>query len=309
MKRLRPLAILFVGSAVVVAVMAIMGGWDSWTTLRADVSDFAWVVRPVPLSLALVLGVGALLSTGFLWASLFRRAGGRAPAGEAVAAWLGSNLGRYLPGKIWQLTGITAWFRARGDSGAAGFGTSLALQAVMLVVGGCFALAFGGGAVLGDVDPVAVAVAGVALLVALHPWILNGIIRRGAQVLKEPEPEGSLTAREVLWTAAGAGLVWVVYGLGLHTLIGGLAPAFRPSVLEATGIFAAAYVAGYVVLIAPGGLVVREGALAALLVATTGIPAGAAAAVAVAARIWTTLSELLAFGVAAGGLRRGGAPR
>jgi uncharacterized membrane protein YbhN (UPF0104 family) len=67
-----------------------------------------------------------------------------------------------------------------------------------------------------------------------------------------------------------------------------------------------AYVAGYVVLIAPGGLVVREGAMAALLVTLAGIPLGAAAAIAAAARVWTTVAELIAFAVVAGGLRRGG---
>ena len=46
------------------------------------------------------------------------------------------------------------------------------------------------------------------------------------------------------------------------------------------------------------GLIVREGALASLLSATSVIPLGPAAALALAARVWATVGEMTAFGIA-----------
>ncbi len=296
----------FVVAAIGTAVLAVAGGWESWHALRDEAEGFAWHLRPWWLVGAPGFAVAALLTTGRLWAYLFRKAGGRASTREAIAAWLGSNLGRYVPGKIWQLTGIAAYLRARGDSGAAGFATSLALQAVILVTGTGVGVALAGGAASDALDPRAALALGIVLLVALHPAVLDRVIGLGARLLREPAPEGRLRPGTLLRACGLAIVVWMLYGVGLWCLVRGLAPAASLRPHDAAGIFAMAYVAGYVVLIAPGGLVVREGAMAALLVTLAGIPLGAAAAIAAAARVWTTVAELIAFAVVAGGLRRGG---
>jgi hypothetical protein len=297
---------VFVLAALVTAVVAILGGWDSWRVLRAAAADFPWQVNVWSLFAALGCAVGALLGTGRLWAHLFHQAGGRAEPREAVAAWIGSNLGRYIPGKIWQLTGIAAYLRARGDSGAAGFGTSLALQAVMLVTGAGVGVALAGGSATGALDPTFALVLGALLLAGLHPWVLDRVVRLGARLLREPAPVGRLDIATLAKAGALGVGIWALYGLGFWLLVGGLAPGGSLGPWTAAGIFASAYVAGYVVLIAPGGLIVRESALAALLAAATGMPLGATVAIAAAARIWTTVAELLAFALVAPGLRRGG---
>jgi len=79
-----------------------------------------------------------------------------------------------------------------------------------------------------------------------------------------------------------------------------------PGPLTMAGIYSAAYVAGYVVLFAPGGLVVREGAMAALLAATAGVPVSVGAAVAILARLWATASELLGVSIVWGWSAAGG---
>ena len=64
-----------------------------------------------------------------------------------------------------------------------------------------------------------------------------------------------------------------------------------------TGVFAASYIVGYLVLVAPGGLVVREGAMTALLVEAGGLAVGVAAPVAIIARLWVVATELGALAV------------
>jgi hypothetical protein len=100
--------------------------------------------------------------------------------------------------------------------------------------------------------------------------------------------------------AAAVGLVgaWLVNGVGLWCVWRGAGGSVEPGVLTMSGVFAAAYVAGYLVLIAPGGLVVREGTMAGLLAVTAGVPVSVGAAVAVLARLWAVATELLAAGLA-----------
>jgi len=297
-------AALFLGAALITVGLAIASGWESWTTLREQARAFEWRLDPVWLGLAVCAPVAALLLTARLWVSMLRRAGGALGTGEAVAAWLGSNLGRYLPGKIWQLTGIAGYVRARGDSGAAALGSSLALQAVILASGTAVGLATIGVTALGETEPWVLGLAALVIVAILHPAVLALVMRAGARILGEPPPDRSLRSADLARAGLVSLVVWALYGIGFWALCRGLTPVDGPGLLASTGVFAAAYVVGYLVLIAPGGLVVREGAVAALLGSVVGLPLGAAAGIAVAARLWTTAAELAAFAIAApAGLR------
>lgn len=298
MKTVRVIAVLFVGAAVLTAGLAIVSGWGSWTALRDQAREFAWDLHWGWLGAAFAAAVAALLVTARLWVWVLRRAGGKLATGEGVAAWMGSNLGRYLPGKIWQLTGIAAYLRVRGESGAAGLGASLALQAVVLASGVAVGLATLGMTALGGAEPWVLALGGLVVVVALHPATLRLLMRTGARLLGEPPPGGSLGPRDLALAGLGTLVVWGLYGIGFWALYRGLTPTAGPGLVASTGMFAAAYVVGYLVLIAPGGLVVREGAVAALLGSVVGVPLGAAAGIAVAARVWTTVAELAAFAIA-----------
>ncbi len=299
---------LFLVLAVVAVGVALAGGWATWSELEVSTGAPSWRPRPTWLALSLGCAVVALLITGRMWAALFRSAGGRTGGREATAAWLGSNLGRYLPGKIWQLTSLAAYVRARGDSGATAFAISLSLQAIILATGAGVAVAALGTGAFGDANAWTLALAGIAILAALNPTLLKHAVRLGARLLGEEPGTADAPLSPGAMVAAGVGglLVWGLYGIGFWALLEGLVAENTIAIPVAGGIFAAGYVIGYLVLLAPGGIIVREGAIAALLGAVAGIPLGPAAAVALAARLWTTAAELLAFGVAAGfGLRRG----
>ncbi len=305
---LAPLGALFVLAALVAIGVASRGVWAEWAQLDAALEGFTWRVRPAWLVGATLSAVVALLVTGTLWTDLFRRAGGRMGTREGVAAWLGSNLGRYLPGKVWQLTGIAAYARARGEPGAAAFVVSLALQAVMLATGAVVGFGLVGDTAFERVSPWALAVGGLVAVAALSPPSLRALMAIGRRLLKEPgeDPTTELTTGGLVRAGLIGLVVWGLYGAGFWAVIEGLLDPNPVSLSAAIGVFAAGYIAGYIVLLAPGGVVVREGAIAGLLGVVAGIPFGPAAALAIAARAWTTSAELIAFALALGvGLRRG----
>jgi len=300
----------FLLAALAAVALALSGGWAAWGDFEtAGMSG--WRVRPLWLAAAVGCEVAALCASGMIWAWMFRRAGGRAGVPEAAAAWLGSNLGRYLPGKIWQVTGLVAYVRARGDSGAAALTTLIAFQAAIVVTGVALALAVLGAGAFEGVDWWPLVAGGMALAAALSPPVLRFVARLGRRLLRETEdagagePDGGMLCRAV----AGSLLVWPLHGLGFLALLEGLVLENTIGFPAALGVFTGSYVVGYLALVAPGGLVVREGAVVGLLTAATAIPAGPAAALALAARLWTTLAELTAFGLALAVRRSAGVPR
>jgi uncharacterized membrane protein YbhN (UPF0104 family) len=85
-------------------------------------------------------------------------------------------------------------------------------------------------------------------------------------------------------------VAWLGYGLALWLLALAVQPHAVPDPGAAIAAFAASYVAGLVFLLAPGGLLVREGLLFAMLQGTIG--PGPAAVLAIASRILLTITEL-----------------
>lgn len=300
--RLRIATLVFLLAAVLAAIVLGVAQWRALSDLWAEAQGYEWSLGPGWLVAAGFLGVGALAGTARTWAWLFERVGGRSWSREAMAAWLGSNLGRYLPGKFWQLTGLAAYLRARGDSGAAGIATSLALQAVTLLTGIAFGVAIAGSALseaLGSWRLLILVL--LLLLLCAQPRAIRALTRLGGRVLREPTAvDVRVPARDLGATALWVAALWVVTGLGFWALLRGLIGPASPSPLVATGIYSTAYVVGFLVLVAPGGLVVREGMMTGLLVSLVGTPVAVGATIAVVARVWMTLAELAAFGLVAG---------
>jgi hypothetical protein len=96
----------------------------------------------------------------------------------------------------------------------------------------------------------------------------------------------------VLAAAAGFALLgWAGYGAALWALASGLGFRGMLPIGLATGAFALAYTAGLLALFAPGGILVREGVLVALLSPSLG--AGPALAIGLGSRLILTLVELV----------------
>jgi len=134
-------------------------------------------------------------------------------------------------------------------------------------------------------------------LILVQPPVVKAVMRLAGRLLKEPAVQTTPGASHIVQSSLVLAGVWTLYGLGFWSLCQGMVGEAGPSFLPATGIFAAAYVAGYLVLIAPGGLLIREGAMVALLVAITPLTTPVAAALALAARLWATVAELAALGL------------
>lgn len=280
--------------AGVVFLALVLG--DQWDRLQASVTGYDWDLRPGWIAASLLVATANLLEMSSVWVKLFRESGGSVSYTEGWKIWSATNVGRYIPGKLWHLGGLTVYLRRRGESGAAGLVSSVGFQVLILVTGAATAatVLVGRPESLPGASPWTTALVLLLLAAALHPAVLRKAAALSSRLMKEGDVDIDRIGNRALAASAGAiFLSWGVYGVSLWCMLRGTVGPGVMGPLELTAVFAASYVVGYLALLSPGGLAVREGAMVALLASLGGLSVGVATVVAVAYRIVTTVSELL----------------
>ena len=243
------------------------------------------------MAASVVLGAGYAVS-GLLWGALVARLGGAPiPRVRALGLYTTANLGRYLPGKVWQILGLVYLSRSVGTSPATASAAAILGQALSLVGAsavGLLGLRTATGIQGGTLAAVLVTVVVGGGIVVTVPGVTRWTLSRWGRVLREGD---ALAARSfgpgfgVPWVLFYAGN-WLVYAVAFWLFV----RAWGPDVPLTVGpAFCAAYVLGYLVLLAPAGLGVREGALVGLLGPALGVGAVAVAAL---SRVWLTAVEV-----------------
>lgn len=251
-----------------------------------------WLPAPLTLTASVSVLVIGLLGMIGLWARLATVFGaGKMPFSTAVAIFSLANLGRYVPGKVWQLAGL-AYLSSRsglapGPASVSALVAQIFTLAAALAVGGFYAWSgpLGGWTLV----PVALAVAAAVSVVAT-PRLFRFLLTRFADRLggSIPLPAAAGPGFALRWVLLYA-LTWSVYSAAFCLLWAAFRPLEPAQLLIAATAFPAAYFAGYIAFFAPAGIGVREGALAALTAPVLG-PADATA-LALIARVWMTAAE------------------
>lgn len=269
-----------------------------------------WRPRPALFFASCVVLVVGYLWSASMWGLLVRDLGGpRLPVWTSVRVFMVANLGRYVPGKVWQIAGLA--YLAKGEgvqpsvaTGAAVLGQGIALLSATLVGIGAF---FSAEELWGDIGwGGRIAGAGVALTIigaVVIPQVFRRIVAFWFRVTKTDIPGDGLGQGNVglRWLTLYA-VNWGIYAAAFWLLY--LSFGEWRTFLQVGPAFAAAYVAGYIAVFAPAGAGIREGVLVVLLQPI--MAREAAVVLAVIARLWTTAIELIPAALLALGLRRSG---
>jgi hypothetical protein len=281
-----------IGLVLVVALL----GWVGWGIAR-ELQRHTWSVSEMelwPLLVVVPLLFVAYLSRAAVWSATLRAMQPEAPWIPGMRVFLGSQLGRYLPGKAWQVVGAGWLGKRAGLSPAACVANTTVTMIIHLAMGGVVGLL-----VLWRFEAhrraVLILVFAVTLVLLLLPVtgavpkllaFAGRIARRDLGSLRLP------SARYMAAMALSSLWMWLLFGITLR-LVAEMVMPYAPEVgtLEAISIMAASSVAGFAVLFAPSGLGVREALIVTLLSPSLG-PAGAGLA-AIACRVVMTVVELL----------------
>lgn len=278
--------LVWVGQAVLAAALIGFVGrsvFVNWTELGT--LDLTFHVRPlwiVAAALMVWLTYGLLIEA---WRRIILGWNQALDYRPALRIWCLSNLGRYLPGKVWSVAALAVLAQRAGVAGWASAGSAVVMQVIAIGTG---ALVVGVGAP-GAVTPLALAgalcLAGLAIGALVWKPMLGYLVhlaRPGAQFRALPVSAALLAAAATLTS-------WITYGIAFWMLARGIFDGVHLSAIQATGVFAAGYIVGLMALFAPGGIGVRELVFVALLAPVVGN--GGALALSIAARLLLTGTE------------------
>ncbi|MCL8024958.1 hypothetical protein [Nocardioides bruguierae] len=277
--------VLFVLAVLACAGVGLRGRWGDFVAALTG-------VRPLDLAGAAACVLVGLWLTAGTWLRLLRGFGHRLPPYEGPRVFFTGQLGKYIPGAVWSLGAHADLARPYG----VGVRTAVATGLLFLVVNVATAGALAGALVTAGVPALPVPrwtgpIAVVLCLAALTPPVVDAL---GTRLARHGGRLG-LGWGDMAVLCARMAATWLCYAGSVVAL------APRPSLellAVATGGFAAAYVVGVAVVVAPAGVGAREVALVALLAPHTGV--GHATAIALVTRVLQTLGDFAAAAAAHG---------
>ena len=241
-----------------VAILTVLGVrlWHLWGSADLDLQD----VQPGVAAAAVIVSTIAVVSYGVVWLVVIRRLGLVARPGR-LALFLKSQLGKYIPGTVWQYAGRVGLGQAEEIPANVGL-ASIAVEVVA-----------------------SFAAAGFVGLLVLPPWIAGMAWAAALAVLAATFAARSMwaasnmtdllpRARGWLATVAIALIpkvvplyvaVWLVYGAAFWLTARSLFSVPASSFSLYVGVFALAWAVGFVAVFAPGGVGVREALIVGLL--------------------------------------------
>jgi hypothetical protein len=270
---------------VAFAVLAVGGLVAATVSQWSRVTEVVAEVNAAEIALAVAGMLAGTFCSMLSWRAILADLGAPLPLKQSVAIYFVGQLGKYLPGSVWPVVAQMELGREYGVQRKTS-GVAAMLGIVTGVTsGGLVAAATLPFAAAGELEPYRYAflvpAVGVVLLV---PRVFERVSTVGLRLLRRQPLDQGLSGRGIAVAMAWALLQWAVWGYAVSALADG------PSVALCVGAYAFAWVTGLVVLVAPAGAGVREGAFVLLL--GTSIGNASALGVALLLRLLSTLSDL-----------------
>lgn len=291
-RRLKAVAQVGVG-LVLFALVALAVARD-----RSHVGATLSRISPLELGLAELLALLGLGASVLVWRTSLEELGSSVRVRQASKIYLIGQLGKYVPGSVWALFAQTQLARRVGVPRSRAMAASIVAVSINLVTGLTVGILVVPSVAHNDAwRYLAVVALFLVLAASLSPPLLTRLVDLLMRILKRPPLD-----RPVSWTgmlkASGWSLVsWLAYGLALWVIaFAAGAPAAGSLPLCLAGI-ALAMNAGFIVVMAPSGIGVREAVLVAALAPV--LDTSAALAVALVLRLLFTLADLVAAAVSA----------
>ena len=195
------------------AASALHGQWsEAAERLQTLHPDWRWIGAATGIVLVTYL---LLIET---WRHVIIAAGEKLPRADAARIWFVSNLGKYVPGKVWSIAAMTMMARESRVSPLTAAGSSILMQLVTVAAGIGVVLVTGASAVDHPQLAIAAAVAIVALLAAT-PSLMPMAGRTVSSLTGKRFDLPAIPAR-VVWLAILSSIIsWITYGIAFQFFV------------------------------------------------------------------------------------------
>ena len=272
--------------------------------------DVAPALRGVRLDWWRILASGAVVVATYLilveaWRATLRVWSESLPFGTSARIWFVSNLGKYIPGKVWQIAAMGAMAQKSGVSAAAAIGSSLVVNLVSIIAGFAVIALTAAGKVGAAVSQSSNAQGDTAELVVIAIAVLGGVglLLTPVVVPRLAMLAGRISGRAIaiprvparaIWVASASTIAsWLLYGIAFSLFAHGVSPRATGNASSYIAVYTGSYLAGYLALFVPGGVGVREAVLVLAMPRFNLASAADAAVIAITSRLWLTVLEIL----------------
>ena len=274
-------------------------------TLASGAAGYAVLTRGPEVSAAIQLlplanvGLAALLSLAYVpatmmvWRALMLDLGTRFSLAAASRVFFVSQIGKYLPGGIWNVLAAAELGADHRIPRKRTISVMVIALLVALVTGLSLALA---------TTPLLPQVAGwqpkllifllPPLVCLLAPPVLNWLLELALRLSRRPPMQDKVTIRGVVSASTWSVASWLVAGLQVWLLARGvgLASGMQPFALSLSA-YAVGWAAGLLVIVAPAGVGVREVVMGAVL--ANQLSASSVIVVVLLSRVMLTVADLV----------------
>lgn len=299
--------VLQIGLPIVVLASLLykLRSWGDWNGLLAHAHE--WNVAL--LLLAFFGFVLQELSFGLIWKAVLARLGFRLDLRASLRIYLASEFVRYIPGNVWHVLTRILWVGKYGASRTIAF-ASMTIELITKLAAGAFIFAVSllfwgntgaiGSLFHGSIFIVVGVITFLALLILIHPRILNGLLNLALRVLKREPVTLMVSYKDILLVTLAWCASWTIAGSAFFVLLVAIWPGTTLAMLPlCIGIYAIAWDFGFVTFITPSGLGFRELAITVLFaLSAPSVPVALVAILALLSRAVSTLAELLCVSVA-----------
>jgi hypothetical protein len=268
---------------------------------RLSAADLArWRPNASLLLISTVMVVCINVAHAFFWRRIVGDIVGSTPAvATTLRVFFVSSLGRYIPGRVWQIAGLALLSQRAGIPAMHAAAAGMIGQMTFVTIGVVFLVILLPG--WAGTTPLWIALlltAVIALLFYLLARTPAGARARAWAAHQFGERVASTLAvadrirpgHAVVWTL-GYTLSWLALGAAFFVFTIAFAPDAAGSYGHIAGTVAASYLAGYIAVVVPAGIGVREAVMSVLL--SQVVPVSAALLISLASRLWFMAGELL----------------
>lgn len=280
-------------AGILLAVAIIYFLLDSLSTNLHRLSELHYRVTYPRLALSFLLLFAVYLFNPWAWTRILREMQEVLDYRQAFSIFYISQLGKYVPGRVWGYIGQVVLSRRAGVSGEKAFVSSILFQAISSAVTVYFFFltlpawdsfqSLSGILILALASAIGIFLLRLDVINGASNFILGKLFRREMRV--------RLSSHTILAVSGILLLSWIAYGVAYYHFMKSFYPDLDIMMgMKFTGIYAISWLIGYVSLLTPGGLGIREGVQVYLL--SLFIPLPIAIVISLASRVWLTVSEI-----------------
>ncbi len=269
-----------------------------------EVINYQWTIKWDLLLLSVGLHLFTFLLFSRVWCSLMKGFGHSVPLKYAFKISYLSNLGRYIPGRFFQVIGmvyIAKQINIEKEVAVASWGIALmfALPASFLAGFTCILFLpeiYQYYDKLGYGIYLITSITFIAsMLIILKPNLSLKLYNYVLKFMNKPAITFDMPVKDALKIYLGYYICWIVYGVSFWLFVISITTTEGFPILGGVAAFVIAYQVCYLAMFTPGGLGVRELAMITIITPYFGV---ISSGIAIASRIWNLLVEILAATIA-----------